>query len=199
MIYGYCGGKLCDSCVASFIVNCPKDTICCKYDIGVKPGTVVTSVSPSGNATIASQSFTFSGLTGVPLSEVRAEVLNYDLSSSFNNECLACKTLPFLWASINSAGNIGAIPGLISLYGGATTSLFNPTGTAVYQNPREVVWNNGSSFTLTGPLSIKFFLPPPSIIDCCDLRAHICVKFTFRDIYCNECEVVSCFDVIIKK
>jgi PKD repeat protein len=199
VIYGYCGGVICDSCVVSFVVNCPKDTICCKYDIGVRPGTVTTSVSTSGNATVASQSFTFTGLTGVPLSEVRAEVLSYDLSGAFANECLACKTLPFLWASINSAGNIGAVPALISLYGGATTSVFNPTGTAVYQNPREVVWNNGTTFNLTGPVTIKFFLPPPPVIDCCELRARICVKFTFRDIYCNECDVVSCFDVIIKK
>lgn len=197
VLYGYCGGKICDSCVVSFLVNCPKDTVCCKYEIKVQPG--IASYTVSGGATVASQTFTVSGLASVPLSEVRAEVLSYDISSTFNNECIACKTLPYLWASTASATNIGAVPGLISLYGGATTTLFNPTGTAVYQNPREIVWNNGTTFTIAGPIGINFYLPPPPLIDCCELKARICVKFTFRDIYCSECEAIACFEVTIKK
>ncbi len=200
-LYGWCGDKICDSCVISFKVdNCPPvDTPCCKYTIRVQPGTPTYTVTTAGSATIASQTFTISGLTGVLLSEVRAEVLSYNITSNFKDECLSCKTLPFIWASIASAANIGAVPGLISLYGGATTAFFNPTGGGVYQNPREVVWNNGSNFTITGPIGIKFYLPPPPLIDCCELKGQICVKFTFRDINCKECEVVTCFDVAIKK
>ncbi len=199
VIYGSCGNKICDSCVARFKVDCPKDTTCCKYDIGVVPGTVTYAATTSGTATIASQTFTITGLGTAPLTEVRAEVLSYDISSNFSNECLACKSLPYLWASINSTTNIGTVPPKITLYGGATTPVFNPTGTAVYQNPREVIWNNGSIFSITSPIGIKFFLPPPPLIDCCELRGRICVKFTFRDRDCRECEVITCFDVVIKK
>ncbi len=198
MLYGYCGGKLCDSCVSSFIVNCPKDTVCCKYDIKVSPGAGLYTVNPAGTATIATQPFTITGLATAMLSEVRAEVLSYDLSSNFSNECLACKSFPYLWASVNSVSNIGTVPGQINLYGG-TASLFNPSGAAVYQNPREVVWNNGSAFSVTAPVTMKFFLPPPSVIDCCEMKAKVCVRFTFRDLNCNECEVISCFEVTIKK
>ena len=201
IIYGYCGNKLCDSCVSSFKVECPpKADTCCKYPIRVTPGIPVYSATPSGNATIASQTFSISGLTGVQLTEVRAEVLSYTMSSSHNDcnvDCI-CKTLPFLWASINSAGNIGTVPGLINLYG-STTTLFNPTGTAVYKNPREVVWNNGSIFTITAPIGIKFFLPPFPSFECCELKGRICVKFTFRDTNCKECEVIACFDVVLPK
>jgi PKD repeat protein len=199
VIYGYCGTKLCDSCVSSFKVDCPKDTTCCRYPIRVIPGAPAFSLTPSGNATIVGQSFNISGLTGVQLTEVRAEVISYNMSSNYNDECIACKTLPFLWASINSAASIGAVPALINLYGGSTTTLFNPTGTAVYQNPREVVWNNGGTFTIVSPIGIKFFLPPPPVIDCCELKGKICVKFTFRDTNCNECEVITCFDVVVSK
>ena len=199
VLYGWCGNKKCDSCMVHFKVDCPVDTACCKYEIKGQAGTVSYSLTPSGNGTIAGQNFTFTGLATATLTEVRAEVLSYDLSSNFNNECLGCKTFPFTWASISSAGNIGSVPPRITLFGGATTSLFMPTGAAVYQNPREVIWNNGTTFSVSSPIGIKFILPPPPVIDCCELKGRICVKFTFRDDQCRECEVIICFEVEIKK
>lgn len=196
-LFGMCGTTVCDTCVVKFIVDCPKDTNCCKHSIKIEAGNVM--YTPTPNSTIAGQTFTISGMAGVNLSEVRAEVISYDLSSNFNNECLGCKTFPFTWASINSANNIGAVPPKITLFGGNTTTLFNPTGAAMYQNPREVIWNNSTLFTITGPVGINFILPPQPVIDCCELKGKICVKFTFRDEYCAECEAIVCFDVVIKK
>lgn len=197
IIYGYCGGKLCDSCVSTYKVECPKDTNCCKYQIKVDPGTV--KYTSTSSATIASQTFSVSGLTGIPLTEVRAEVLSYTLSNVATNCDAECcnQNLPFQWASINSAANIGTVPGLINLYG-SSVAVFNGTGTQVYMNPREVVWNNGSSFLISGPIGIRFFLPPLPTLECCELKGRICVKFTFRDENCKECEVVACFDVLLK-
>jgi len=142
--------------------------------------------------------FSVSGLTDVPLSEIRAEVLSYTLTSNDLNECLGCKTYPFTWASIQSAGNIGTVNPVIPLYAGTSTTLFNPIGTAIYQNPREVVWNNGSPFTIAGTMGINFLIPPPPIIDYCVLSGKICMKFTFRDINCKECDVIVCFDFEVK-
>jgi len=68
----------------------------------------------------------------------------------------------------------------------------------MYQNPREVVWTGNPPFALPNNINIQFLLPPASIIDCCELTAKICVKFTFRDKDCKECEVISCFTVVIK-
>jgi hypothetical protein len=194
-----CNGIVCDTCHLFFTVVC--DTPCCAYNIKVSGGTVTYTLSPTGNATIASQSFTITGLTGVNLTEVRAEVLSYNLSSNFNNECLGCKTLPFTWASMNSGTNIGAIVPLITLFGG-TTPVFSPTGPPlIYQDPREIIWNNGGNIFMlsNSPLGIKFNLPPVPVIDCCQLTARICVKFTFRDDKCRECEVIVCFSVTISK
>lgn len=195
MLIGMCGGKPCDTCRVTFHVDCPPDTNCCKHDIKIQAGNV--TYSSGNNSTIATQTFTITGLAGVPLTEVRAEVLSYDISSNYNNECLNCKTLPFTWASIGSAGNIGAVAPGITLYGGATTSNFNPSGTAVYQNPREVIWSG--NLNINAPISINFLLPPQPTIDCCELKGKICVKFIFRDENCNECEVIACFDFSLKK
>jgi hypothetical protein len=97
-----------------------------------------------------------------------------------------------------SAGTIGPMEPKITMYGSTVTS-FNPAGN-LYKNPREVIWNNGGApFAIPASLNMQFLLPPASIIDCCDIIAKVCVKFTFRDINCKECEVISCFEIKIKK
>ena len=201
VVSAYCNNVLCKECRYTFTVKCdgvpPKE--CCPYPITVKPSVPTYQLMENSAAAIVDQQFNFTGLTGVQLSEAKAVVLSYNLSSNFENECLGCKSKPFTWASVQSAGNIGAVIPKITLFGGFTTPLFNPTGTAVYQNPREVIWNNGSPFMLTGPVGINFIVPPPSIINCCVLSGKICVKFTFRDTKCRECEVIACFDFKITK
>ena len=114
---------------------------------------------------------------------------------------MKCVNLPFTWASINSATNIGAAPPKITMYGGTTVPTFNGSGAGAYQNPREVIWNNGSPISIPANTNIgmNFILPPVPAIDCCELKGKICVKFTFRDNDCKECEVIACFDFVIKK
>lgn len=197
-LYGWCGPNKCDSCVVKFRTDCvPADTACCPYKIQVDAGK--PDYTQQYNATVAAQNFTINGLAGVPLTEVRAEVLSYTITDNYNKECMKCVSLPYTWASILSAGTVSSVPPKITMYG-STVHPFNPSGTGVYQNPREVVWNNGSTFIINNgtQVGMNFILPPPPLIDCCELKGKICVKFTFRDKNCKECEVVSCFEFTIK-
>jgi len=196
-LFGWCGGVKCDSCVVRFTTDCPTDSSCCPYDIKIDTGPV--TYSSQYNATIAGLIFTISGLAGVPLTEVRAEVVSYTITDNYSRECMKCINLPYTWGSVLSAGNIGAVPPKITMYN-SSVHPFVPTGASVYQNPREVVWNNGSVFTINNgsQVGMNFILPPPPLIDCCELKGRICVKFTFRDRDCKECEVVTCFEFFIK-
>ena len=196
-LYGYCGTTKCDSCIVKFKVDCPVDTTCCPYNITVSNPTTTLSTLSSPSATIANTTFNISGPPGNLFTEIRAEVVDYVLTSNFKNECLSCKTFPYAWSSMYQPGNVGTIQPQITMYNSAVTS-FNPSGAGIYQNPREVLWNNSSPFTLPPSINLSFLLPPASIIDCCELTAKICVKFTFRDKDCKECEVIVCFTVIIK-
>lgn len=198
--YGMCGSDTCKVCVYRFKVDCGhEDPECpCPYNITVKDPSVQTSGNANPAATVASSIFNITGPGGSLFTEIRAEVLSLNLSSSMSNDCISCRNYPFTWASIMSAGNIGAIVPKITMYGG-TVSSFNPAGN-LYKNPREVIWNNGGTpFAIPSSLSMQFLLPPASIIDCCDINAKVCVKFTFRDINCKECEAIICFDIKIKK
>ena len=199
--YGMCGNDTCKICVYRFHVSCgetPEDCPC-PYNISVKDPSVQTSTLASPAATIATSNFSINGPSGALFTEVRAEVLSYSITSIKGSDCISCKTYPFTWASIYTAGAIGAMQPKITMYPGVTVPNFNPAGANIYKNPREVIWNNGGlPFVIPSLVNMQFLLPPASIIDCCDLIAKICVKFTFRDINCKECEVIVCFDVKIK-
>ena len=198
-MYGWCGTTICDSCVIKFTTECKED--CCPYEIKATNGTVKYDYTQIPNATVAAQTFTINGLALASITEVRANVVSYTIDDNYKKECMKCVNLPFTWASIASAGNIGAVPGLITMYGGTTVPSFNGSGAGAYKNPREVIWNNGAQVSIPNNtnIGINFILPPVPAIDCCELKGKICVKFTFRDKDCKECEVIACFDFVIKK
>jgi PKD repeat protein len=197
VLYGYCGNTICDSCVITFKVEC-QPVPCCPHEIKVKPAVVQTSTLPSPAATIANASFGFSGPSGNLFTEVRATVVSYTLLDNFNGECLSCKSYPFTWASMYQPGNIGSMTPQITLYN-TTVGSFTPSGAGLFQNPREVIWNSTTPFALPATIGLSFLLPPGSVLPCCEVRAKICVRFTFRDKNCKECEVTDCFEVLLPK
>ena len=198
-ITGMCGNKVCDTCEFKFKVVCP---ICpCEYNLGVKPGKGKLSVvNTNPKYSLLSQNFSITAPVGSLFTEVRAEVVSFGLTSGFENECISCKNLPYTWGSIFNASNINtnaAVADSITMGPNPPVVQFTPTLTNTHQNPRETIWGNYSGFTLPATLNMQFVLPHPSIIGCCTLYARICVKFTFRDRNCKECEVITCFDVAI--
>lgn len=197
-IYGWCGNKICDSCVIKFKTNC--DSVpCCPYEIKAEPKQPTYVVGT--NSTIVSNNFAITIPAIANITEVRAAVVSYTIDDNYKKECMKCVNLPFTWASVSTATNINTAPPKITMYGGTTVPSFNGSGTGAYQNPREIIWNNGSN--LNNPnittIGMSFILPPTPTIDCCELKGKICVKFTFRDNGCKECEVIACFDFLIKK
>ncbi len=198
VIMAYCGGKLCKECKLNFIVECEQE--CCPYDIKVKLGNQTNSMSPGNTNLLVNQGFTFSGLTGASLTEIRAEVLSFNLTSQYPEACIGCKNLPKGWASIYDGNVMGPVVPKVNLAGVMTNAPINVGTLSAYSNPREIIWKNGGSiFGIVQPVTLGFILPKPSPLECCDAVAEICVKFTFRDKDCKECEVISCFKVVLKK
>lgn len=198
-IYGMCGNKICDSCKFVFKVVCP---ICpCDPKLTVKPTTQgITHITSAPPYTLLSQNFAITTPPGMLYTQVRAEVVSFSLQSGFNNECIACKNLPHTWASIYNASNINtnaSVADSITMGPNPPVIQFTPSSSNTHQNPRETIWSNYNGFTMPGTLNMQFVLPPKSIITCCTLYGKICVKFTFRDRDCKECEVIACFNYSI--
>jgi hypothetical protein len=198
-IIGYCGGVPCDTCTIRFMVEGCDTTSCCPYEIKVTPKEVTYTSNPT--STIVSNNFSISIPATANITEVRANVISYTIDDNFKGDCMKCVNLPFTWASTSTATNIATAPPKITMFGGATVPSFNGSGAGAYQNPREIVWNNGSN--LNSPnitnIGMSFILPPTPNIDCCELKGKICVKFIFRNDKCEECEAIACFDFLIKK
>lgn len=198
VIMAYCGGKLCKECRLNFTVVC--DEHCCPYDIKATLVNQTTAMSTGNTNLLVNQAFNFTGLTGAPLTEIRAEVLSYNLTSQYPEACIGCKNLPKGWASIYDGNVMGPVIPKVNLAGVMTNAPLNISSLSAYSNPREIIWNNGGAvFSIVQPVTVGFILPKPSPLECCDAKADICVKFTFRDKYCHECEVIACFSVSIKK
>jgi hypothetical protein len=200
LIQAYCNGKLCKECTLTFTVECDKP--CCPYTINAQSSQA--TYAPNASSTIVTNSFTITGIPATAnITEVRANVISYTIDDNYKGDCMKCVNLPFTWASASTATNIATAPPKITMFGGVTVPSFNGSGTGAYQNPKEIIWNNGSNLNPSGtPIStigISFILPPTPAIDCCELKGKICVKFTFRDEKCNECEAIGCFDFVIKK
>ncbi len=199
LLQGYCGGVLCKECKITFDVHCEVDTTCKPCEIKVEPKTPTYVVNPT--STTVSNSFVVTIPAGINVTEVRANVVSYTISDDYKGDCMKCVNLPFTWASVSTASNIATAPPKITMYGGTTVPFFNGSGAGAYQNPREIIWSNGTN--LNSPtisnIDMGFILPPTPIIDCCDLKGKICVKFTFRDDQCTECEIIVCYNFLIKK
>jgi uncharacterized repeat protein (TIGR01451 family) len=199
-IYGKCGNKICDSCLFVFKVICP---ICpCEYKLAVKPDkNTQTVINTNPGYTLSNQTFNITAPPGVLFTQVRAEVVSFDLLSNYGNECIACKNLPYTWGSIYNASDINtntAVADSITMaLPNPPIPQFIPALSNVHQNPRETIWQNYSGFTLPTTMNMNFILPHPSAIGCCTLYVKICVKFTFRDRNCKECEVITCITIAI--
>jgi uncharacterized repeat protein (TIGR01451 family) len=198
-IYGICGNKICDSCKFQFKVVCP---ICpCDPKLAVTATTkTITNVTSTPAYTLLSQNFTIATPPSMLYTQLRAEVVSFNLQSGFSNECISCKNLPYTWASIYNASNINtntAVADSITMGTIPPVIQFTPALSNTHKNPRETIWSSYSGFTAPSTLNMQFILPPKSLISCCTLTGTICVKFTFRDRDCKECEVIVCFNFSI--
>ncbi len=199
-LIGMCGNVICDKCIIDFTVECPPvEQDCCPHekDIVIQGlGTTLTQQSLGGNSySLYTANLSITG-GPAPYQQVKATVIDYKLIANFE-ECIACKNKPFTWSSL-SAGNLA---GIIPFTTGATPLVgfnipANPT-----ENPREVVWENGSPINLSvpQPVTISLYLPAASVLPCCELKAKVCIKFSFIDTNCKLCEKVICGTILISK
>jgi PKD repeat protein len=197
---GMCGNVVCDKCIFDITVECPPvEQDCCPHekDLIIKGvSSTITQQSLGGNNySLYSANITIAGGLS-PYQQVKATVLDFQLISNYE-ECIACKNKPFTWSSL-SAGNLAGITPTTT---GATPAIgfnvpANPT-----ENPREIVWENGSPINLSTPqpTTINLYLPAASALLCCELSAKVCIKFSFIDTNCKLCEKIVCGTVKISK
>ena len=181
-----CGNLQCPPIRIPLVINCPP--VCnCEGTVTISDLNnvqVVTQSNISNPNPVSTMSGSFTLNSSIPLTEVRMLIDEFRIVPSTGNaNCLLCRNKPQTWASINSA----------SLAGVGNQTLISPT---ITNDVREFIFGNGtnSSFSLSGNV-LNFNLGVPGVtgLNCCTLKAEVCIKFIFRDVKCCEREVLKCF------
>ena len=186
-----CGNTKCPPILIPIVINCQPPCEPCAGNVTITQGqinvTTQNNISNINPVSTASTSFTLT--SSKPVTEVRVLVDEFRLTTSSGNEnCILCKNKPQTWANIN-AGNLSGV-GFQPM---VTPATFPP---ALEKDIRELVFNNGvgTFFNLSGNiLNLTLGVPGVTGLNCCTLKAEICIKFIIRDVNCCEKEIMKCF------
>lgn len=174
MISPTCGDLKCPPIRIPLVIVCPPPCLDCKGNASVTAhgNPIYQNGMVSGNFAINNSN---------PVSEVRFMVEEFRLISSNGNEnCILCKNTPKTWGSIQSA---------------ALSSISPSFSNAITIDNREAVFNNGGILSMPGNLAFSLALPQTTGLECCKVKAEICVKIIIRDVNCCEKEILKCFTV----
>ena len=186
-----CGNIKCPPIRIPIVINCPPACEPCAGTTTITQGqisvTAQNNISNSNPVSTVGTSFTLSSST--PVTEVRILIDEFRVTTSTGNEnCMLCKNKPQTWASING-GNLSGV----SFQPMVTPATFPP---ALEKDIRELVFNNGAGtfFNLSGnTLNLTLGVPGVTGLNCCTLKAEVCIKFIIRDVNCCEKEILKCF------
>lgn len=186
-----CGNIKCPPIRIPIVIICPPPCEPCAGNVTITQGQVnVTAQNNISNPNPVSTAITSFTLTSsVPVTELRVLIDEFRITTSTGNEnCLLCRNKPQTWANINA----GSLSG-VSFQPMASPATFPP---ALEKDIRELVFNNGPGtfFNLSGnTLNLTLGMPGLTGLNCCTLKAELCIKFIIRDVNCCEKEVLKCF------
>ena len=186
-----CGNVKCLPIRIPIVINCPPACEPCAGTTTITQGqinvTAQNNISNPNPVSTVGTSFTLTSST--PVTEVRVLIDEFRVTTSTGNEnCMLCRNKPQTWANIN-AGNLSGV-GFQPM---VTPATFPP---ALEKNIRELVFNNGAGtfFNLSGnTLNLTLGVPGVTGLNCCTLKAEVCIKFIIRDVNCCEKEILKCF------
>lgn len=188
-----CGETACPGIRINVVIICPPPCPGCNSESSIKVNgnPVITAVSNVNNANpVSTLNASLTITNSTPVTEVRVLVDEFRIySASGNDNCILCKNQPKTWGSFQS----GMLSG-VTLQTALNTALTNDT--------RELVFTNGPGtlFNLSSGKILSFTLGLPGItgLECCNLKADICMKLVIRDASCCEKEIVKCVTINLK-
>lgn len=181
----FCGGSNCGNYVIPITIICEPPS-CCVAEVNAVLSKVAVSAKTnlSNPNALSSGSFEYNLNYSLPMSEIRASIEEFKLVSTSPN-CLNESNMPATWANIVSA-SLNGTPMILS-------GMVGPTSGTASADYREAVYNTGTPLTpSSATVKLQLSLPLVTELQCCEVSAYICVKFTFKDTQCRECVKMIC-------
>lgn len=173
--------------------DCPfNSALCCKNTLSLSSAATIPPSYPYNEGTYAVEKYNFTALSNAPITELKVEVISFEWLDG-PEDCKQCQIKSTNLGSIFGGINIGGlmIPASIQPYG---------NGISTTSNNNEVVFSfsNGRNINSGDFLRLVYLLPPEKNLTCCETKAKVCRKITWKDINCGYCEVYDCSIVDLK-
>lgn len=177
--------------VTVFNEPCPPNP-CCKNTLSLSSAATIPPSYPYNEGTYAVEKYNFTTPSNAPITELKVEVISFEWLDE-PEDCKQCQIKSPNLGSILGGINIGGltIPATVQPYG---------NGLASVSNNNEVVFSfpNGRNINPGDFLRLVYLLPPEKNLTCCQTKAKVCRKITWKDINCGYCEVYDCSTVDLK-
>ena len=176
-----------------YIIECPSPYNCCNTLLNITQQQLnPVNNYPNGPTwnndstpfSIASDRFTITTNSIIPITEMRAVVTDIDFEYDLE-ACAQCIDNPANWGSLdyvntNRIGNPNTGLEVKGFQGYSLTDRFNQ---------RELIWENedGAMLSINDYFDISYTLPPLSEIPCCVTKVKICIEISYKDANCNVC------------
>ena len=181
----FCGNSSCGNYVIPITIICEPPS-CCVAEVNAALSRVAVSAKTnvSDPNALSAGSFEYNLGYSLPMSEIRASIEEFKLVSASPN-CLNESNMPATWANIVSASLNGTPMALSGMVG--------PSSGTPAADYREAVYNTGIPLPPSSA-TVKLLLSLPAVteLQCCEVSAYFCVKFTFKDTQCRECVKMVC-------
>lgn len=173
-------------------VNPQQSKSCCNNKLQMVTPTAVPPSYPYNEGTYGVEKYNITVPNDVPITEVRVNVMSFEWKSD-KEDCKQCQIKPVNLGSLYGGFSIGGI------FVGPTLQAYGP-GTPSTSNNNEVVFSfpSGKSFVVGDFMRLTYLLPPEKDLTCCQTKAHVCFKISWKDINCGYCEVYTCSDIDLK-
>lgn len=167
---------------------------CCQNSLSVVSPMAVPPSYPYNEGTYSVENFNVNVPNNVPITEIKVNVESFELLSEYK-DCLKCDNRPVTLGSLFGIRNIGTGSNVLTL-----TNQPYGNGNNVFSNNNELIWKNvnGVQLTTTDKLSVIYILPSKNDIPCCNTKAKVCIRISWRDINCNYCETFTCSVIDLK-
>lgn len=165
---------------------------CCQNTLKMVSPIPVPPSYPFNGGTYSVEYYNVTTPSNVPITEIKVEVTSFEWLDG-PEDCKQCQI---------KTSNLGSIFGGISIGGVLSGPTLQPygNGIAATSNNNEVIFSfpNGKIFNVGDYLRLTYILPPEKNLSCCQTKAKVCRKITWRDSNCNYCEVYDCSTVDLK-
>ena len=168
------------------------DLNCCKNTLQMVTASLVPPSYPYNEGTYSVEKYNITIPNNVPITEVKVNVTSFEWKSD-KEDCKQCQIKPV---------NLGSLYGGISIGGTFVGPTSQPYGTGIgaTSNNNELVFSfpSGKNFVVGDFMRLTYLLPPEKDLSCCQTKAKVCFKISWKDINCGYCEVFTCSDIDLK-